>query len=68
MRYVEITVGSRYYPKILGTLEKELRSIIDILSQKEFDMIVNIGAGEGYYAVGLALRNPRVRIIAYERV
>lgn len=29
-------------------------------------MIVNVGAGDGIYAVGLALRCPRARIVAFE--
>lgn len=32
----------------------------------KYDRIVNIGAGEGYYAVGLALRIPRAKIICFE--
>jgi hypothetical protein len=30
------------------------------------DLIVDVGAAEGYYAVGLALRKPSARVIAFE--
>ncbi|HZQ06086.1 MAG TPA: hypothetical protein VFD70_05860 [Anaerolineae bacterium] len=66
MRYITESVGSTFYPKILGTYEKELNPIIEDITRKNFGAIVNVGAGEGYYAVGLAVRNPTARIIAYE--
>jgi hypothetical protein len=31
-----------------------------------YDQVINIGAGEGYYAVGLARRIPGARVIAFE--
>lgn len=66
MRYVHDSVGSAYIPKLLGLYERELSRCVDIISQQEPELIVDIGAGEGYYAVGLALRNPLARVIAFE--
>lgn len=66
MDYVGLSVGSEYCPKLLGTYESELHSTIEELCQKAFDAIINVGAAEGYYAVGMAMRNPGSRVIAFE--
>jgi hypothetical protein len=66
MKYLGASVGSQYFPKILGTYEKELHLVIEQLCSKKFDHVVNVGAGEGYYAVGLALRMPETGVIAFE--
>jgi glycosyltransferase involved in cell wall biosynthesis len=66
MRYVEESIGSAFYPKLLGTYELELQDLINRLCDEQFDVLLNIGAGEGYYAVGFALRCPQMKIIAAE--
>lgn len=67
MRYVENSIGSAHLPKLLGTYEHELRAVIETVCARRPVLIVNIGAAEGYYAVGLALRNPQARVVAFER-
>ena len=51
--YIGESIGSSYYPKILGIYEKELHGILVANRLDSFDKLVVIGAGEGYYAVGL---------------
>jgi hypothetical protein len=51
---------------LLGTYERELRPQVEALIAMAPSLIVNIGAGEGYYAVGLARRLPGTRILAFE--
>jgi len=51
---------------LLGTYESELTSTIEELCTKSFDVIVDVGAAFGYYAIGFALRNPQSRIVAFE--
>ena len=63
--YVGESVGSSYYPKILGIYEKELHGILEANKLDTFDKIIVIGAGEGYYAVGLAKKWKRP-VIAFE--
>jgi tRNA G46 methylase TrmB len=53
-------------PYLLGTHELELHSLIEELCKHPFDVIINVGAGKGYYAVGMVLRNPKAQIIAFE--
>jgi len=66
MRYASASVGSVYYPKLLGTYEKELHSVVEQITSLEPELIVDVGAAEGYYAVGLAMRLPRSRVVAFE--
>src|SRR5438477_2625799 len=66
MRYVSNAIGSAYIPKLLGIYERELAGVVEEVCQRGAGLIVDIGAAEGYYAVGLALRNPQARVIAFE--
>jgi hypothetical protein len=66
MRYVANSVGSAYLPKLLGIYERELAPRIEQICAAKPALIVDVGAAEGYYAVGLALRNPQARMIAFE--
>jgi hypothetical protein len=67
MRYVDGSVGSAYLPKLLGTYERELAHVIEEACSLRPELIIDLGAAEGYYAVGLALRNPEARIVAFEQ-
>jgi hypothetical protein len=68
MQYLRTSHESVLSAKILGTYEKELHPWIEAAMQMPFERIVNIGAGEGYYAVGFA-RDAKTdqHIIAFER-
>ncbi len=68
MRYVAWAQGSSHSPKILGTYEKELHPIIELIKTKQFECIIDIGAAEGYYAVGFGafFKEHGTHIIAYE--
>lgn len=66
MRYIHNAVGSAYVPKLLGIYERELNPFVEQACVLNFPLIVDIGAAEGYYAVGMALRNPGARVIAFE--
>jgi len=61
------SLGSCFYAKILGSYEKELHGPIErLLKSRNYDAIVDVGAAEGYYAVGFAMRCPRARVFAYD--
>ena len=66
MAYVKESICSAHTPKLLGTYEKELYSIIEAVPTASYSTIVNVGAGEGYYAVGLARANPGVPVIVFD--
>lgn len=50
---------------LLGVYEGELHdSIESLLAKRDYDVIVDIGCSIGYYAVGLALRQPQALVLA----
>lgn len=61
-----ISHGSVIYPKILGTYESELHEVIRSLPIADYDVIIDIGCAEGYYAVGFGLLNSKASIFAYD--
>jgi hypothetical protein len=53
---------------ILGTAELEIHGTIENLLTRNYRTILNIGAADGYYAVGFARRSPAARVLAFESV
>lgn len=67
MKYPSLAAsGSTLYPKLLGSYENELQSIIEACCQYPYTEVIDIGCAEGYYAVGFALRQKEARILAYD--
>tara|TARA_B100001093_G_C26695947_1_gene956901 strand:- start:401 stop:1123 length:723 start_codon:yes stop_codon:yes gene_type:complete len=67
MQYINKASCSAIAPKILGTYEIEIQPIIqELIKSESYQQIVNIGAADGYYAVGLATQKKNCPIIAYE--
>lgn len=58
--------GSTLAPKLLGTYEAELQPTLERFLTKDYQLIIDIGGAEGYYAIGCALRWPEAQVIAYE--
>jgi hypothetical protein len=58
---------SALYPKLLGTYEHELAAIFDAALARNLSLVVDVGAADGYYAVGFAFRLPGTRVIAYDQ-
>jgi hypothetical protein len=67
MRYIDHSIGSAHLPKLLGIYERELSRTVEAVLKEHPKQIIVLGAAEGYYAVGLALRNPGARIVAFEK-
>jgi hypothetical protein len=66
MNYISSAFCSEILPKVLGTYELEVIPAIEEICRAGCDRIVDIGAAEGYYAVGLALRNPDATVVGFE--
>ena len=58
--------GSALFPKLLGSYELEVQPVLATLLQRCYRTVVDIGAGEGYYAVGIAQRLATAQVVAYE--
>jgi hypothetical protein len=57
---------SSLFPKLLGCYELEIQTMLERVCSQPYTEIVNIGCGEGYYAVGLAMRIPTARVFAFD--
>jgi len=56
-----------FMPKVLGSYESELHESFSVVLDRGYSTILNIGAAEGYYAVGLAKKLPETTIHAFEK-
>jgi hypothetical protein len=66
MEFPRATALSRHsIPLLMGTCEQELRPVLGEVARRSYDLVLNIGSGEGYYAVGLA-RMLGVRVLAFD--
>lgn len=68
MRYPSfaLTRGELVVAQLLGAYEQELHPAVERVIAAQYELIVDIGASDGYYAVGFALRSPQATIRAYE--
>lgn len=66
MQYVDKAVGSNYLHKLIGSYESILHFHIESLRSKKFDTIIDIGAAEGYYLVGLGKMFPNSKLVGFE--
>lgn len=68
MKYGRTTsMCSTLHPKLLGTYESELAAAFDRALARKPPLVVDVGAADGYYAVGFAYRDPSARVIAYDQ-
>lgn len=65
MQYVDRSIGSAYLPKLLGTYEREIYPVVEEVIGGNYDSLIDVGAAEGFFAVGLAMKN-NAPIIAFE--
>lgn len=66
MRYVERAFCSQLGPKLVGCYEQELFPVLEEIRALQPRCIVDVGAAEGYYAVGLLHAGFCERVHAFE--
>jgi hypothetical protein len=66
MRYALLTSGSLLSPKIIGSYESPIHQWITDAIAHNYEKILNIGCGEGYYAVGFSLKSKATHVYAYD--
>ncbi len=66
LRYFDRTVWGPITPKWIGSYEEELHPVVRDILGEEYAVILDVGAAEGYYAVGSAWKSPRSRVLAYD--
>ena len=60
---VRASEGSRA-ARLVGAYEASLAPVIEEIIARAYDLVVDVGSAEGYYAVGLARRMPGARVLA----
>lgn len=68
MRYLPPYEGVGWRHRVLGTYEAEIHAAIERVIERGFNRVLNIGAAEGYYTVGFALRLPKAQVFSFELV
>jgi hypothetical protein len=66
MKFVSRSVEGCHVPKLLGCYETELHDQICAAAARGYDVVLNIGAAEGYYAIGMARLMEASQIYAYD--
>ena len=67
LNYTRKAAGSALAPKLIGSYERELHPIWEQILRKNYELVVDIGCAEGYYAVGLAKNLPGApRVLAFD--
>jgi hypothetical protein len=62
----QVSHGSAFYPKLLGSYEAELHGALQQFCGRSYDGIVDIGFAEGYYLVGLARLFPAANLWGFD--
>ena len=66
MNYIEVSNCSSLLPKIIGTYEEPLNSVVNTALLSNYNYIYDVGCAEGYYAVGFKLKSSKSNVIAYD--
>jgi hypothetical protein len=66
LEFVEHAVWGSAAPFLAGCYEAEIWSAVEAIIASKPDRVVDVGAAEGYYAVGLAVRIPTATVYAYD--
>jgi hypothetical protein len=64
--YLSPLSGRHLLGYLLGTQEIELHGAVEGIVSRRYATIINIGAADGYYALGLARRLPQAGVLAFE--
>ena len=55
------------FEKIIGAYEHEVHELVRrIVATKQYDLIANVGAAEGFYTAGLAKLFPAAKVVSFE--
>ena len=66
MRYAPLSCGSLLSPKIIGSYESPIHQWIADAIAHNYEKFLNIGCGEGYYAIGFSLMSKATHVYAYD--
>lgn len=52
--------------RLLGTYEKELVPVVEVVSKLGITHVIDVGCADGYYSCGFAFKYPALRVSAYD--
>jgi hypothetical protein len=64
MDYAVASAEGAKASRLLGCYEASLAPVFEQVIARPYGQIIDVGCAEGYYAVGLALRLPKARVLA----
>ena len=65
-KYIKTSTFGPILPKLIGSYEQPIHSWIEEVINNEYDTIINIGSGEGYYSTGFAKYSPKSKVFAFD--
>lgn len=66
LKYIPKAHGSCLPPKLIGIYERELHPVFVALKTAPVDVLIDVGAAEGYYAVGMVMAGLAGQSVAFE--
>lgn len=66
LEFIAQSAEGCHIPKLLGCYEQPLQPYITKALQSDYDVILNIGCAEGYYAVGMTRVLTRTEVFAHD--
>jgi len=66
MHYPVSPAEGCYVPRLLGCYEQELHPWIEDIGRHPYDVVIDVGCAEGYYAIGFARLMPQCRVFAFD--
>lgn len=66
MAYGEDNDEGALIARLLGAYESELHPFVEAFAGEGLECVIDVGCAEGYYAVGLARKMPKVQVYAHD--
>ncbi len=66
LHYLHEAMHSGVTSKILGCYESEIQRVVQQEAAAGYEMIIDVGCAEGYYAAGFAMASPGSAVYAYD--
>jgi hypothetical protein len=66
LKFPPAAFGHNLVPKLMGVYELQLHAAVEAAISRRPAHVIDIGAAEGYYAAGFALRLPQTQVHAFD--
>lgn len=66
LEFIAQSAEGCHIPKLLGCYEQPLQTSVSKAIEADYEVILNIGCAEGYYAVGMARKMAKAQVLAHD--